>query len=62
VIIFNSNGVIFYRKGESIMEKKYLTIEEAKELGIDVENINNTNKLEDIVDEDGKEVLPESEG
>lgn len=41
------------------MEKKYLTIEEAKELGIDVENINNTNKLEDIVDEDGKEVLPE---
>lgn len=44
------------------MEKKYLTIEEAKELGIDVENINNTNKLEDIVDEDGKEVLPESEG
>lgn len=44
------------------MEKKYLTIEEAKELGIDVANINNTNKLEDIVDEDGKEVLPESEG
>lgn len=44
------------------MEKKYLTIEEAKELGIDVENINNTNKLEDIVDEDGKEVLPEREG
>lgn len=44
------------------MEKKYLTIEEAKELGIDVENINNTNKLEDIVDEDVKEVLPESEG
>lgn len=44
------------------MKKKYLTIEEAKELGIDVENINNTNKLEDIVDEDGKEVLPESEG
>lgn len=44
------------------MEKKHLTIEEAKELGIDVENINNTNKLEDIVDEDGKEVLPESEG
>lgn len=45
------------------MEKKYLTIEEAKELGIDVENINNTNELEDIVDEeDGKEVLPESEG
>lgn len=44
------------------MAKKYLTIEEAKELGIDVENINNTNKLEDIVDEDGKEVLPESEG
>lgn len=44
------------------MEKKYLTIEEAKELGIDVENINNTNELEDIVDEDGKEVLPEREG
>ena len=41
------------------MEKKYLTIEEAKELGIDVENINNTNKLEDIVDEHGEEVLPE---
>lgn len=44
------------------MEKKYLTIEEAKELGIDVENINNTNELEDIVDEDGKEVIPEREG
>ena len=44
------------------MEKKYLTIEEAKELGIDIENINNTNELEDIVDEDGKEVLPEREG
>jgi hypothetical protein len=41
------------------MEKIYLTIQEAKDLGLDIENINNEVNLEDIVDEHGEEVLPE---
>ena len=41
------------------MEKIYLTIQEAKDLGLDIENINNEVNLEDIVDEYGEEVLPE---
>ena len=41
------------------MEKVYLTIQEAKDLGLDIENINNEVNLEDIVDENGEEVLPE---
>jgi len=44
------------------MEKDYLTIQEAKELGIDVENISNDDELEHVLDKEGKEVLPESEG
>lgn len=41
------------------MEKVYLTIQEAKDLGLDIENINNEVNLEDIVDEHDEEVLPE---
>lgn len=40
------------------MEFKIVTEEEAKELGIDVDNLQNEVELSDIVDENGKEVLP----
>lgn len=40
------------------MEFKIVTEQEAKELGIDVDNLQNEVELSDIVDENGKEVLP----
>lgn len=40
------------------MEFKIITEQEAKELGIDVDNLQNEVELSDIVDENGKEVLP----